>query len=114
MSESDKYKEMRYEELADLIVPQGISAPRDGLSELIRRGADPADYLLKYILDSSYWFSDSFHVQLIPTIAIGILACVKRRDLWKEMEPFISDSYDLLDETFGELFFVNPFRYIAI
>jgi hypothetical protein len=70
--------------------------------ELIHRGPSQADYLLKYIQDDSYWFSDLFDDRIVPVIAIGILASLKRRDLLDEILPYMSDSYDFLIDVFEQ------------
>ena len=36
----------------------------------------------------------------MPVIAIGILACLKRRDLFEEVSDFMSESYDFLIDVF--------------
>ena len=93
---------MSYEDLADYVVLRGANAPFEGIMELIHRGPSQADYLLKYIQDDSYWFSDLFDDRIVPVIAIGILASLKRRDLLDEILPYVSESYDFLIDVFEQ------------
>jgi len=93
---------MPYAQLADYVVLSGINAPYDGVIELIRRGSSQADYLLRYVKDDFYHSSDSFEDKIVPAIAIGIIACLKRRDLWEEILPYLSDSYDFLLDIFDQ------------
>ena len=86
---------MSYEDLADYVVLRGANAPFEGIMELIHRGPSQADYLLKYVQDDSYWFSDSLDDRIVPVIAIGILASLKRRDLLDKILPYMSESRNL-------------------
>ena len=100
MTSQEKYSAMSYEKLADYVVLGGPDAPFEGIMELIHRGPSQADYLLRYVQDDSYWFSDSFEDRMVPVIAIGILACLKRRDLFEEISDYMSESYDFLIDVF--------------
>lgn len=102
MESEDKFYKMSYQELADFAVMQGLNVPYTAILELVNRGPDKADYLLKYIQERSYWVSDSFNFKVIPLISIGILAGVKRRDLWDEIFPYLSVSYDFAWNVLGE------------
>ncbi|MGC8516194.1 MAG: DUF1186 domain-containing protein, partial [Thermoplasmata archaeon] len=102
MTTQEKYNAMSYEELADYVLMEGTNAPFEGIKELVNRGPSQADYLVKYIQDDSYWFSDSFEDEIVPVIAIGILACLKRRDLFEEILPCMSESYDYLIDVFDQ------------
>ena len=72
------------------------------IKELIDWGPSQADYLLKYVQDDSYWFSDFLEDRIVPAIAIGILASLKRRDLFDEILPYMSEYYDLLIDVFEQ------------
>ena len=100
MKSQEKYSAMSYEKLADYVVLGGPDAPFEGILELIHRGPSQADYLLRYIQDNFYWFSDSFEDRLVPVIPIGIPACLKRRDLFEEISGYMSESYDFLIDVF--------------
>ena len=102
MTSQEKYYAMSYEDLADYVVLRGANAPFEGIMELIHRGPSQADYLLKYVQDDSYWFSDLFDDRIVPVIAIGILASLKRRDLLDEILPYMSESYDFLIDVFEQ------------
>ena len=102
MESEDRFNKMSYEELADFAVLHGLNVPYTAILELIGRGPYKADYLLRFIKDRSYWVSDSFNFKVIPVISIGILAGVKRRDLWDEIFPYLSVSYDFAWNVLGE------------
>ena len=102
MESEDEFYKMSYQELADFAVMQGLNVPYTAILELVNRGPDKADYLLRYIQERSYWVSDSFNFKVIPLISIGILAGVKRRDLWDEIFPYLSVSYDFAWNVLGE------------
>jgi|GEM_PF-5160611 len=100
MSSQVKYSDMSYQELADYVILRGPRAPLEGVIELIQRGPTYSDYLLRYIKDDYYWSSDSFEDKMVPAVAIVILACSKRRDLWDQIFAYVSDSYDFLMDIF--------------
>ena len=102
MESEDRFNKMSYEELADFAVLHGLNVPYTAILELVNRGPDKSDYLLRYIKDRSYWVSDSFNFKVIPVISIGILAGVKRRDHWDEIFPYLSVSYDFAWNALGE------------
>ena len=102
MTSQEKYYAMSFEDLADYVIPRGANAPFEGIMELIHRGPSQADYLLKYVQDDSYWFSDLFDDRIVPVIAIGILASLKRRDLYDEILPYMSKSYNFLIDVFEQ------------
>ena len=102
MPSQEKYYAMSYEDLADYVVLRGANAPFEGMMELIQRGPSQADYLLKYVQEDSYWFSDLFDDRIVPVIAIGILASLKRIDLYDEILPYMSESYDFLIDVFEQ------------
>ena len=49
MESEDKFYKMSYQELADFAVMQGLNVPYTAILELVNRGPDKADYLLRYI-----------------------------------------------------------------
>ena len=100
MTSQEEYSAMPYEKLSDYVVLGGPDAPFEGIMELIHRGATRADYLLRYVQDDSYWFSDSFEDRMVPVIAIGILACLKRRDIFEKISAYLFESYDFLIDVF--------------
>ena len=102
MASQEKLSLMSYEDLADYVIPRCANAPFEGIMELIHRGPYQAEYLLKYVREDSYLFSDSFDDRIVPVITIGILASLKRRDLYDEILPYMSKSYNFLIDVFEQ------------
>ena len=102
MTSQVKYYALSYEDLANYIILREANVPFEGIMELIHRGPSKTDYLLKYIQDNSYWFLDLFEDRIVPVTGIGILTSLKRRDLFDDILPYLSKSYDLLINVFEQ------------